>query len=264
MGAGRQLRWYRVSLGDSSGRKDQGLVQRAGRGTLKLEFTQKGNPMKGFKVDEFDPMEHRRDGSRLVLVVKSNQVERVRRGGRERQVAAADARPPDGVDQGRASVANVENEGAGSCLSLRRLMSETTRTFFAIEIPELLWDGSFDRVQEVPCAELPGCRWASGERALPRDSRVSGRRAGSRPGPAARACRRERGAIRAVRAAVSRAWELFPRRAGRECCGRGCRHGRRRFSRRFSRRWLTARGRGRLSLRRRPVSPARDAGPIQA
>ena len=32
--------------------------------------------MKGFKVDEFDPMEHRRDGSRLVLVVKSNQVER--------------------------------------------------------------------------------------------------------------------------------------------------------------------------------------------
>ena len=31
--------------------------------------------MTGFKVDEFDPMEHHRDASRLVLAVKSNQVE---------------------------------------------------------------------------------------------------------------------------------------------------------------------------------------------
>ena len=48
----------------------------AGRGALTLEFTQKGNPMKGFKVDDFDPTEHRRDGSRLVLVVKSSQIDR--------------------------------------------------------------------------------------------------------------------------------------------------------------------------------------------
>jgi hypothetical protein len=32
--------------------------------------------MKGFQVDDFDPAEHRRDGSRLVLGVKTGQVER--------------------------------------------------------------------------------------------------------------------------------------------------------------------------------------------
>ena len=48
----------------------------AGEGPLNLEFTQKGNPLKGFNVDDFDPIEHRRDGTRLVLVVKSDQVER--------------------------------------------------------------------------------------------------------------------------------------------------------------------------------------------
>ena len=32
--------------------------------------------MKGFQVDDFDPAEHRRDGSRLVLGVKTGQVQR--------------------------------------------------------------------------------------------------------------------------------------------------------------------------------------------
>ena len=31
----------------------------AGRGRLSLDFTQKDNPMKGFKVEEFDPTEQR-------------------------------------------------------------------------------------------------------------------------------------------------------------------------------------------------------------
>jgi hypothetical protein len=47
-----------------------------GPGALSFEFTQESNPMKGFKIEEFNPMELRRDGSRLVLVVRSNQVQR--------------------------------------------------------------------------------------------------------------------------------------------------------------------------------------------
>ena len=67
----------RISLGTiAPGEKSKVWFSAAGRRALKLEFTQKGNPLSGFKVDDFDPMEHRRDGSRLVLVVKNNQVER--------------------------------------------------------------------------------------------------------------------------------------------------------------------------------------------
>ncbi|MFI5460856.1 MAG: hypothetical protein ACHRXM_36055 [Isosphaerales bacterium] len=47
-----------------------------GRGTLTLEFKQKDNPLKGFQVQDFDPLEMSRTGSRLVLVVKNNRVER--------------------------------------------------------------------------------------------------------------------------------------------------------------------------------------------
>ena len=48
----------------------------AGKGTLTLEFNQKGNPMKGFQVQQFDPKENLRSGLKLVLVVKDNQIER--------------------------------------------------------------------------------------------------------------------------------------------------------------------------------------------
>jgi hypothetical protein len=48
----------------------------AGRRVLSFEFTQQDNPMKGFQIQDFNPPELRRDGSRLVLVVKNNQVER--------------------------------------------------------------------------------------------------------------------------------------------------------------------------------------------
>lgn len=66
-----------VNLGRlAPGEKRNAWFSAAGRRTIKLEFTQKGNPMKGFQVDDFDPAEHRRDGSRLVLVVKNTQLER--------------------------------------------------------------------------------------------------------------------------------------------------------------------------------------------
>jgi hypothetical protein len=47
-----------------------------GRGTISLEFRQNDNPLKGFQVPDFDPLEISRSGSKLVLVVKSNRIER--------------------------------------------------------------------------------------------------------------------------------------------------------------------------------------------
>ena len=67
-----------VNLGAlAPGEKSNVWFSAAGKGvTLKLEFSQKGNPMKGFQVDDFDPLQHRHDGSRLVLGVKIGEVER--------------------------------------------------------------------------------------------------------------------------------------------------------------------------------------------
>ena len=48
----------------------------AGRGTLSLEFQQKGNPLRGFEVHDFDPAENLRNGFKLVLIIKPNRVER--------------------------------------------------------------------------------------------------------------------------------------------------------------------------------------------
>jgi hypothetical protein len=47
-----------------------------GKGMLTLEFNQKGNPMKGFQLEDFDPAENLANGFKIVLVVKNNRVER--------------------------------------------------------------------------------------------------------------------------------------------------------------------------------------------
>jgi hypothetical protein len=47
------------------------------KGTLSLEFNQKGNPMKGFQVPDYEPAENLASGLKLVLVVKDNRVERL-------------------------------------------------------------------------------------------------------------------------------------------------------------------------------------------
>jgi hypothetical protein len=66
-----------ASLGTlAPGAKAKVWFSGAGRGVLAFEFTQRDNPMKGFKVEDFDPAELRRDGARLVLVVKNNQIDR--------------------------------------------------------------------------------------------------------------------------------------------------------------------------------------------
>jgi hypothetical protein len=46
------------------------------KGTLSLSFKQAGNPMSGFQFSEFDPRSMRRDGLKLVLQIKINEVEK--------------------------------------------------------------------------------------------------------------------------------------------------------------------------------------------
>jgi hypothetical protein len=48
----------------------------AGKDTLSLEFNQKGNPMKGFQVQDFDPADNLANGLKLVLTVKNDRIER--------------------------------------------------------------------------------------------------------------------------------------------------------------------------------------------
>src|SRR5262249_43214744 len=46
------------------------------KGLLRLDFRQKGNALGGFQVPEFDPVQNRRDGFKLVLTVKTNEIQR--------------------------------------------------------------------------------------------------------------------------------------------------------------------------------------------
>jgi hypothetical protein len=62
--------------GLGAGRSTNAWFTAGAKDTLSLEFNQKGNPMKGFQVQEFDPAENLANGLKLVLVVKNNRVER--------------------------------------------------------------------------------------------------------------------------------------------------------------------------------------------
>ena len=46
------------------------------KGLLRLDFRQKGNALNGFQVPDFDPEANTRDGFKLVLIVKTNEVQR--------------------------------------------------------------------------------------------------------------------------------------------------------------------------------------------
>ena len=59
-----------------SGQSTQAWFSPSGPGLLRLGFSQKGNGLKGFELADFDPSKNHRSGSMLVLVVKTNQVER--------------------------------------------------------------------------------------------------------------------------------------------------------------------------------------------
>jgi hypothetical protein len=67
----------KVSLGTlRPGQSIKVWFSAAGRGSLQLDFKQKGNPLKGFQVSDFSPAQNHHDGFKLVLVVKNNVVER--------------------------------------------------------------------------------------------------------------------------------------------------------------------------------------------
>ena len=48
----------------------------AGREALTLDFRQKDSALKGFQIQEFNPVENRRNGLKLVLVIKRDRIER--------------------------------------------------------------------------------------------------------------------------------------------------------------------------------------------
>ncbi len=70
--AGTKVRVGRVGAGQSS----QAWFTAGKLGPLNLEFKQKGNPLTGFQVADYDPASNIRDGLKLVLLVKKDQVER--------------------------------------------------------------------------------------------------------------------------------------------------------------------------------------------
>jgi len=59
-----------------AGKSTKAWFTASGRGILTLEFKQKDNPLKGFQVHDFDPAENSRTGSKLVLVIKRDRIER--------------------------------------------------------------------------------------------------------------------------------------------------------------------------------------------
>ncbi len=70
--AGTKVRLGRVG----AGRSVQAWFTTGKLGPLNLEFKQKGNPLTGFQVADYDPASNIRDSLKLVLCVKKDQVER--------------------------------------------------------------------------------------------------------------------------------------------------------------------------------------------
>jgi hypothetical protein len=67
----------RIRLGRlGAGETTNAWFSAAAKGPLTLEFNQNGNPMRGFQIEEFDPIDSIQNGFKLVLTVKKDQVER--------------------------------------------------------------------------------------------------------------------------------------------------------------------------------------------
>jgi hypothetical protein len=62
--------------GLAAGQSTNAWFTARGKGTLSLDFNQKGNPMKGFQVEDFNPADNLANDFKLVLIVKSDRVER--------------------------------------------------------------------------------------------------------------------------------------------------------------------------------------------
>jgi hypothetical protein len=70
--AGSQVRVGRLPAGQST----HVWLSAGPKGLLRLDFKQKGNALMGFQVPDYDPVQNRRDGFKLVLLVKSNEIQR--------------------------------------------------------------------------------------------------------------------------------------------------------------------------------------------
>jgi hypothetical protein len=71
------LEGSRVAVGNvAPGATAHAWLSGRGKGALTLAFRQAGNPMSGFMVDEFDPHLMRRDGLKMVLQVRPNEVQK--------------------------------------------------------------------------------------------------------------------------------------------------------------------------------------------
>jgi hypothetical protein len=68
--AGSQLAVGSLAPGDATVVWLSGKV----KGTLELSYTQRGNPVSGFQVPDYDPRALRRDGLRLVMQIRPNEV----------------------------------------------------------------------------------------------------------------------------------------------------------------------------------------------
>jgi hypothetical protein len=60
----------------AAGKSAQAYFTAGKLGILNLDFKQKGNPLTGFQVDDYDPARNLEDGLKLVLYVKQDRVER--------------------------------------------------------------------------------------------------------------------------------------------------------------------------------------------
>lgn len=67
----------RVAVGTvPAGGRTHAWISGSRKGTLTLAFTQKGNPVSGFLVDDFDPRQMQHDGLKMVLEIRPNEVQK--------------------------------------------------------------------------------------------------------------------------------------------------------------------------------------------
>jgi hypothetical protein len=67
----------RISLGRlGAGEKTSVYLTAGPRGPLQLDYRQNRNGLGGFQVPDFDPLQNRKDAFKLVVVVRTNEVQR--------------------------------------------------------------------------------------------------------------------------------------------------------------------------------------------
>ena len=101
----------------AGGTVDQGLVHAPpGAERLRSISSRRTTRSTGFQIQEFDPIENRRDGFKLVLVIKSNRVEQFMEDDEDTTSVAERARSHQGMDQA-VTFAATDARARGSLLA---------------------------------------------------------------------------------------------------------------------------------------------------